>query len=136
MSVNRGTFAAPVICLVVTGAAVLSLAGCAPQTQPTRGTGKVWAREGTSSETFNHDQYECQRDAAMLPPIPLPPPLPPAAPQTWRPGGWTSNVGAQQGIQAQQRAYEIQQNANANQTRQRDWVNQCLGSKGYRLVGE
>jgi hypothetical protein len=41
-------------------------------------------------------------------------------------------MGGIQGAQAGQRAYDVQQNANANQARQLDWVNQCLISKGYR----
>ena len=123
-------FAVRIVRLAVAGAAVLCFAGCAPQTQPAGE--KVWTREGMSPETFNRDQYECQRDAAMLPPIPLPAPLPPVPPQPWRFGGWAPNMGGIQGTQAGQRAYDVQQNANANQARQLDWVNQCLTSKGYR----
>ena len=129
---NNRTFAVRIVHLGVAGAAVLSLVACAPQTQSSGETSKVWTREGTSPETFNRDQYECQRDAAMLPPIPLPAPLPPVPPQPWRFGGWAPNMGGIQGTQAGQRAYDVQQNANANQARQLDWVNQCLTSKGYR----
>src|SRR5438552_13333954 len=106
---NSRAFAVRIVHLGVAGAAVLSFVACTSQTQPAGGTGKVWTREGTSSDTFNRDQYECQRDAAMLPPIPLPAPLPPAPPQPWRPGGWAPNMGAVQGAQAGQRAYDLQQ---------------------------
>ncbi len=89
----------------------------------------MWTRDGISYETFARDQYDCQRDAAMFPQIPLaaPAPLP-----------YSTGVapGFSDGWQAGRRADEARQNTLVNAYRQAAWEGRCMTSKGYRLVDE
>jgi len=118
-------------CIVVATFFVMT-AACAPVPPQPSQSRKVWMRDGTSYETFARDQYECQRDAAMLPPIPAP-----ASPSPSPPGmGFDPYSSFGQGARAQQTAYDLQQNAAENAFRQRAWESRCMTSKGYRLVDE